>query len=423
MKKNILSVSLLFITVYSYCQVNALKIEKVERPDNSVEYDELLVFESLGVIDHVSENKEEDKEVDKKWKFLFKEGNKTKIIENKFRGRNYAVYYGNRYYIGGKNGLDEDYNLAMAIKALEIKRGLISLRQSELDTLLKNMTIDGADDQEALDRKREEVYSKFAQKIEKSHKKSVEYFFKYRNTRNLSFGIGTGRDKALRTSLFFEQNVDGKEDRFLNNYGLNWGLDGTPSVNSELFKDYFPFVRFSIGTVVSSNVTVEDTNIVNNTELKEETLQRIISGGGNFVGTISTPILHGYSNVEGALRFLMTGNIRSAIDVPKLGTIQNDVNFMINPYINTSLIYGGYSGDIALLVDFSMGYLVAGKQYYDYLNISDDSRIREKGMFVHKIEAGLAFGKLFRVTYSHMFGNEYWKGENVSKVSFTFVPN
>ncbi|MCB9245544.1 MAG: hypothetical protein H6606_03865 [Flavobacteriales bacterium] len=353
---------------------------------------------------------------------LRKEEKKYKTRVNKFQNRRYFIYYDStKHYIGGKNGEYEDYYLGMAVWMKNIENSLRerrNLRQFEV-TVADNPQ--GTDDQLDIERQRERIWDIYVDSINDAHNLSVEYFFKYRNTRKLVFGVGKGKDKSLRTSLFYENNLEGKQNRFLNNYGLNFNQNGVPVVTTELFKDYFPYVRFSVSTVMNS--TAPDTNAIGSDDLKEDALQRIIAGGGNVVGKLSSPIFHYTNTSEGILDLHSTANVKFGIDVPRLGTLDNDVNLMANPYVNMGLVYNGYKGDIAILGDVSFGYLRGSSQYYDYLGIDKNSSIRNRGMFMHKLECGFAFGRALRLTYGYLFGDEYWRSENVNQISVVFVPN
>lgn len=412
---------LLVLLLFSHtvdAQTEVVKITKVSRYEQNIDSTYTAKLFKYYGIESMVESSDCDS-VKRKLSFLFKDSKKM-VINNNFCGRRYFNYYNKKYYLGGRNSDKEDYYLGMAIWSKNLRDDLVDRRNKSLLEASVDSVPSNSYDLKAIEARRETILDSYQDSIDEAHKLSVEYFFKYRNSRKLVMGVGKGKDKSLRTSMFYENNLEGKNDRFLSNYGLNFGQGGSPAVSTEVFKDYFPYIRASLSTVLNTSVT--DSNTSDADDIKNQALQRLIGGGGNLVGKLSTPFFHYTDTREGVFRVFSTVNVKGSIDVPRLGTIENDVNWMVNPYFNIGLVYSGYNGDIALLGDVSVGYLYGGDSYFDYLFLKDDSSLRQKGMFMNKLEFGLAFGRAFRLTYGYLFGSDYWKSENVNQISITFVP-
>ncbi len=415
------SFTVLFFCMSSLAQTETLAIKSIPRSPSFSENEQSFFIDDFFSTHNLDKHLKIDTVIDYKYKLkilAIKLGKKdsTLLIRKAFS------YYNYYYNVKSNVNINESYYIGMAVLYDSLKNVLRKKRDLKENEEMKKYNLSNNDERIAYEKQKFKIQSEYQDSIDMYNNISVEYFFKFRNTRSLKFGVGLGRDKAYRTSLFYENNSNGIDYKFLNNYGLNIGSTGIPSVSTEIYKDYFSFFRFSISSIVNSKVDVSDSNYVNNTELKDVTLQRIISGGGNFVIKLSTPALHFTHTRERLLRVVSSFNFKNAFDVPRLGTINNDVNWMVNPYINAGAIYSGYNGQIAILADLSIGYLYGGDNYFNYLNIND-SKIRERGMFMNKAEFGIGINKLFRITYSYMFGNGYWSEENLNQFSISFVPN
>lgn len=325
------------------------------------------------------------------------------------------------------NNSNEKYFLGLAVffknKVSEIEAKI----DIEIDKLINVYFKDdmAPEDVNIFEQKRDNIYNKYQDNISYFKNKSIEYWFHYRNLRNIQGPLIKGSDKALRTSLFYENNIINKKDKFLSSFGITFGKDNNVSIFSELYKDYMGAFRISLGTLISNNGKIENDSsgitVIDESERKDATIQRIIGGGGNFIGLISYPIFHVRSKGE-RTRFFSTLNSKPSVDVPMLGTISNDFNFNWYNYHEASLIISGLEGNIAFLFTNKFGHLLGNRSYYNYLNIDEENQIRNDGLFMHQLQIGVKFGDTFLISYSTFYGDQFVKTSFPNSISLSLIP-
>src|SRR5690606_15635029 len=131
----------------------------------------------------------------------------------------------------------EKYFLGLAMFFKERAKNMEVERDDKINELIKEHLKGSmvSEDIAIFEQKRENVYNEYQIDISRFRNKAVEYYFHYLNLSGLQGPILKDPDKALRTSLFYENNVVNKKDKFLNSFGVTFGKDNNVSVFSELY--------------------------------------------------------------------------------------------------------------------------------------------------------------------------------------------
>ncbi len=286
--------------------------------------------------------------------------------------------------------------------------------QAKIDSInnqkiIELKSITNREEIEAVERKYGALILPYLKSQEDLHKFSVKYFYLFRGDRTLQlFPVGI-YDTDIRAELFYENNINSKNNKILGSYLLSYGNKGKISAYTELYSDYFGPFRLGVGTLVSNNLTVgrdsAGVTIIDSTERKDDALQRILGGGGNLVTNLDWPFLLIRSRNE-RIRLLSSVNIRNSIDIPDIGTYSSDFIEKFDPAISSVLFLSGYKEELVFFATYRFSRLLGNDELFNYLNIKD-TNTRRWGLWTNQISTGLIISSMLRVGVNFNFGNPY----------------
>lgn len=196
----------------------------------------------------------------------------------------------------------------------KVRDELVNINKESLDKLSDNsegkldLTSEDIEKLEDSMHKNSESINSLNSIIDSLSNEYVKEYLQYRTSTILKFG-------SQRSRAFFDiiyQN-DGEKFKVLNNTGINIG-DKTGSIYSELVSGNLSLFRISLGTMVSSSSSDD------NSEIKEnEAFQRLVTFGGNTVLTLEYPLAYVHKR-NNQMNFISRFIAKGAADFPEFGT-------------------------------------------------------------------------------------------------------
>lgn len=190
------------------------------------------------------------------------------------------------------------------------------------------------------------------------------------------------------------------------------------SLFSEVFSDYFSFVKFSLGSVVTFGQSKE----VDNLEYKESqdslyetptstTINKLVSGGGNLVFNVSYPLCV-YINERSNLRYSTSFQNRLAMDVPLSNTSLNGIPINVEPSLISSFYISGMNEVLALTLDIKLARVFGNARFYNLLG-----RETNGSFFLNQFSIGIQVNKKSNLGINFYLGDSFVKQNFPSTLS------
>ncbi len=234
----------------------------------------------------------------------------------------------------------------------------------------------------------------------------------------------TKRWLPARTSdqaqLYYKGKVESNSADFGQVNGIFYNPKGeAASISTEIYADYFGPFRLSLGTIISTAFSSEDQDadeLAQNST--DDAVQRIVSGGGNFVIGGSIPLLRliNSKEKENVSGINIEFRPKLALDVPKIGTDEGEYAFNWDVGLDLQMYYTGANRIFALLGYARFGLMGGNNDFYSNLNT-------DKGVFMfNQLSAFLVVKSIIRIGYSYYYGSTLAKDQSPKAFSFTIVP-
>lgn len=299
-------------------------------------------------------------------------------------------------------------------QALEIdkkKKNIDSIYEAELKAIKPASNIDEVDKNKmtrSLAReKRDRAYKDIA--LLEIEVEELDYLDRTNKSFNF-FEVKNSTD----AQIYYEGDRSNNNRKFLNNTLISFSTDGgKASIYNELFADYAGPIRIGFGALISNKQSTPTS--ANADEKKEDAVQRLLGGGGNGVFNLSYPIMDLNSN---SFNIKLIAAPKMAIDIPKIGTNNNQYAFNWNPGLEGSIFYTGVLKVITFYTNFRFGYIDGNNLFYD--NLANPDR---KAFAFNQLAFGIGFTSTFRLSYNTYFGSNFVKNNFPGALSFVFVPN
>jgi len=225
-------------------------------------------------------------------------------------------------------------------------------------------------------------------------------------------------NNSIEAEIFYENAFPDNVNNILRNTLLAFNTNAaTGSIFNELYYDYLGPLRLNFGALISSDF---DRNIENDTiEILEDSMQKLIGGGGNVSFSISYPIFKLHIPF---LKFYMKGHLKPKfnLDVPPLSKSTDKFLFNSNLGLETAFFISGSRNSISFFGNYRYSRIFGAAQFFENLGITNDS------FNWHQLTLGVAFNSSFRFSYSFngIAGlNESNSLEIPNTLSFSIIPN
>jgi hypothetical protein len=238
-----------------------------------------------------------------------------------------------------------------------------------------------------------------------------EYYYKARTYRRFkTFPVRN----SVEAQVYYNQSLSDKRARFLNASNINFGGKGEKiSLFNEIYSDYYGPTRFSFGVLISNKSDSEAPA----DEKKEDAVQRLIGGGGNVMISLGLPIL-GYDSDRDNLSFKTTFLPKASIDVPTLGTENDEYGFNVDVGSESSIFYNGFLDVLTIFANYRFGIVSGNSIFYENLNKGD-----KNAFTLNQLSIGLAINSTFRLSWNNYWGGGFVSANFPNTISFSIVPH
>lgn len=257
--------------------------------------------------------------------------------------------------------------------------------------------------------------------VKKKADKAKEFEFKRRNQKRLNFFPVRNVTDA---QLFYLNEVRESKAQFLRNSLLSFGTSGNKvSIFNEIYADYFGPFRVGFGALVSNsgkNQIKDADGIVigiDSTSARQDATQRLLGGGGNGVISLGYPLLN-YQNREESFFFKTDFYPKFSMDVPVLGTVNEEFAWNMDMGIEGSAFYTGVLNNLTFFGNFRLGYTFGNDIFYSNL-----LKEEEKAFFFNQVTIGIAMNSTFRLGWNFYWGDEFVAEHFKSSISFSIIPS
>ncbi len=357
----------------------------------------------------------------KKTGYMFQRGD-NRYVSTTAKGD--GILYMEKYYIGRE--YDELASLVLAkkfeLESLEYEKER-KKKDSDLIVAFNKINNPTKEQIENLKNLRKANQKEYDDKIDESYNNSLENWSIYRHNRWCEWGNFWGKKLAWRTKYYMENNIDNKFQLFTS-ASSSVSPNGRVAVYSEILKDYFWIWQLSIGAMVQSKVKLDSAGkVIDSTETRDATFQRIVSGGGNLTMKLSTPIVQ-LKFANNYVRIPITLNIPISLTIPAMSfsaTTKSDV------YVYPNLYGTGYlrmlDGDIVFFCSGTIGQVIGSQEFYDNVRIPEGHPMRSEGFALFQYQVGLAIQETYRITVNWNTGTNSFVKQNYTPftVSLTLI--
>lgn len=201
-------------------------------------------------------------------------------------------------------------------------------------------------------------------------------------------------------NAFYKYFYNIKDDKtsFLNSFALNYNDLGA-IVQSEIIGDTFGVFRMSLGSVLQSNTISPETEVEKQKQTKQNQLEQLLNGGGNFYLETIYPVYYSQGNFCSLYGFLSN---RTAFSLKEINESIDSETFNNALGINLYLGFNSDTNKFNLFLNGDFNYIIGSKSLYQNLQLAE-----EKPFLQGKMIIGVTFLSKFRLAATlNSFGSD-----------------
>ncbi len=242
---------------------------------------------------------------------------------------------------------------------------------------------------------------KAMERIERKKKDSQDSISKYLKQKKVRLALFDGNYSAIlptKNELYRQQffqsmyNKGSDKTTFINSFSLSANDDGA-LVQSEVITDNLGMFRIAFGSVVSSSSETPTDGVEAQEETEQESIKRLINGGGNFYLEVVLPLLTNNNENEGWVTWYTYANVIGASDIKGFG---NNLDTSTANASGGLTSYAGVTSDngkFNFFVQANLNYTIGSDDFYKNLGLTE-----EKGFLNGKFVAGITMLNTFRLS-------------------------